>query len=199
VVVQPRDRSALVTFTEPAPGDAPITGYEYSVDDGASWTAFAAARSVGPLRITGLRNGTAYRVRVRARSANGDGSASAAVRVVPRTNRFTLSKPRRSSPYEVVVRMRVFGPGVASVVGTRPAGDRRRSRVPVCRRVLRPSQPGVVVLRCRVNAATRSALRDGAVPVRLRIAYRPVGGAARVVTRTIRLPAYTPAPRPVTG
>lgn len=199
VEVQPRDRSALVSFTAPAAGDAPITGYEYSVDDGASWTAFAAARSTGPLRITGLRNGTAYQVRVRARNVNGDGPASAAVRVVSRTRRVTLSKPRRSSPYSVVVRMRVRGPGVASIVGTRVAGDRRRARVRVCRRVLRPRKPGIVVLRCRVNAATRAALRDGAVSVRLRIAYRPVGGSARVVTRSVRLPAYTPTPGPVTG
>ncbi|MFI5934531.1 fibronectin type III domain-containing protein [Actinoplanes sp. NPDC051494] len=71
--------SATLTVTPGPDGGAAITSYEVSADDGATWTALAAGRVV-----TGLANGTAYRIRVRARNAAGAGAASAATTVTPR-------------------------------------------------------------------------------------------------------------------
>lgn len=67
-------RSANLTWTQPASGGAPITGYQITPSTGA-------AVEVGPDpagTITGLTNGTAYTFTIRARNAIGLGAASAA-------------------------------------------------------------------------------------------------------------------------
>jgi hypothetical protein len=57
------------------------TNYEYSTDDGATWTPRAPASTTSPLEIVGLAGGTTYQVRVRAVNPAGPGAASAAVPV----------------------------------------------------------------------------------------------------------------------
>ncbi len=52
----------------------PITGYQYSVDGGATWQN--SLGSTSPLTISGLTNGTDYTVELRAVSAAGPGAAS---------------------------------------------------------------------------------------------------------------------------
>ncbi|MCW2579624.1 MAG: hypothetical protein JWR82_1225 [Blastococcus sp.] len=54
-------------------GDAPTTGYEYTRDAGATWSALTTATEDGQLvgTISGLTNGTTYTVQVRAIAANG--------------------------------------------------------------------------------------------------------------------------------
>jgi outer membrane protein OmpA-like peptidoglycan-associated protein len=52
----------------------PITGYQYSVDGGATWQD--SLGSTSPLTISGLTNGTSYTVELRAMSAAGPGAAS---------------------------------------------------------------------------------------------------------------------------
>ena len=63
--------------------NAPISGYEYSVNDGGSWTATVSTTS--PLLITGLTNGNAYTIRLRAKSSVGTGAQSNAVSGTPYT------------------------------------------------------------------------------------------------------------------
>lgn len=64
-----------VAFTPgSADANAPITGYQYSLDGGTSWLNTNATAS--PILITGLTNGTTYSVKIRARSDVGNGAAS---------------------------------------------------------------------------------------------------------------------------
>ncbi|UJP40846.1 fibronectin type III domain-containing protein [Cellulomonas palmilytica] len=73
-------RSVTVTYDEPAvTGGLPVTGYDYSLDGGTTWTV----ADTSPLVVTGLVNGTAYDVSVRARNALGAGAASPTQTVTP--------------------------------------------------------------------------------------------------------------------
>jgi len=78
---------AFLTFTAPANNGcaATITNYQYSTDNGASWTAVSPASSATSILISGLSNCTAYNIRVRAVNSVGVGAASTAVSVTPRT------------------------------------------------------------------------------------------------------------------
>ena len=66
-----------VAFTAPSStGGSAITNYEYSTNNGSSYTAVSPASTASPIVITGLSNGTSYTVRIRAVSAVGSGTAS---------------------------------------------------------------------------------------------------------------------------
>ncbi|MDB4882252.1 MAG: fibronectin type protein, partial [Gemmatimonadetes bacterium] len=80
------DGQLTVTFTAPASdGGSVITNYEYSTDDGTTWTTRAPASTASPLVITGLTNGTTYQVKVRAVNGSGVGTASAPLAGTPAT------------------------------------------------------------------------------------------------------------------
>ena len=80
------DRQAVVAFTAAAlDGVKPLTNYEYSTNDGATWTALSPASTTSPITITGLTNGTTYPIRLRAINADGSGTSSDAISVTPRT------------------------------------------------------------------------------------------------------------------
>ena len=84
LVATPGNGQASVAFVAPAnTGGAPISNYEYSINNGTSWTARNPAATGSPLVITGLTNGTAYQVKLRAVNSAGPGAASAAVGVTP--------------------------------------------------------------------------------------------------------------------
>lgn len=70
-----------VSFTAPSSNGLPISTYEYSTNDGTSWTS--AATTSTSFDITGLTNGTAYSVRVRAVNAAGNGTATGALSRTP--------------------------------------------------------------------------------------------------------------------
>ncbi len=71
------DASATVAFTAPASdGGSAITGYDYSTNDGTTWTSTAATSS--PITITGLSHGTTYLVKLRAVNDNGFSCPTAA-------------------------------------------------------------------------------------------------------------------------
>ncbi|MFI0432799.1 MAG: S8 family serine peptidase, partial [Candidatus Nanopelagicales bacterium] len=72
--------SASIAFTSPSSdGGAPLSNYEYSIDDGASWVSRSPAATDSPVVIGGLTSGVTYRVRLRAVNAVGPGAASDAV------------------------------------------------------------------------------------------------------------------------
>ncbi len=85
VEVDSSDRTLTVSFDPPANGGSPITNYDYSVDDGATWQQRLPVSASSPIVIGGLTNGTAHRVRVRAVNAVGAGDASSVVTATPRT------------------------------------------------------------------------------------------------------------------
>jgi Fibronectin type III domain len=74
--------NAQATLTIAAPSqinDSSLSGYDYSINNGSTWSHFASVDS--PFTITGLTNGTTYQVKVRAVNSAGPGAASDAVTV----------------------------------------------------------------------------------------------------------------------
>jgi hypothetical protein len=68
--------SGQLTVAFTAPDSVGITNYEYSTNDGSTWTARDPADTTSPIVITGLAAGTTYQVRVRAVNASGSGTSS---------------------------------------------------------------------------------------------------------------------------
>jgi len=82
--ITPGNEQLTVAFTPPASsGGVNISNYQYSTDDGSTWTSAAPAITSSPLLITGLINDTTYDVKVRAVNAIGSGAASATVQGMP--------------------------------------------------------------------------------------------------------------------
>ena len=80
----PGDTQVTVAFTTPSSdGGNAISNYEYTIDGGTSWTAFAPTDTSSPVTITGLTNGTAYSIGLRAVNSIGSGTASANVAATP--------------------------------------------------------------------------------------------------------------------
>jgi hypothetical protein len=75
-----------IAFTPPS---GTVTGYEYSIDGGATWTATSPAIPTSPLVINGLTNGQVYAVQLRASNGNGTGDASAVTNGTPQPNTIT--------------------------------------------------------------------------------------------------------------
>lgn len=67
-----------VAFTGGAGGTDSTTNFQFSTDNGSTWTTRSPAATSSPILITGLTNGTSYNVRVRAVTSIGDVSASSA-------------------------------------------------------------------------------------------------------------------------
>ena len=66
-------------------GAKAISNYEYSTDNGTSWTSVSPATTSGPIVVTGLSNGTTYQVKIRAFNGSGFGEASASSTAKPYT------------------------------------------------------------------------------------------------------------------
>ncbi|MFN3865650.1 MAG: fibronectin type III domain-containing protein [Demequina sp.] len=80
---EPGNGRATLEFAAPAfDGGSPITGYEYSVDGGTTWTS-APAGPGEAFTVYGLTNGTQYTVVTRAVNADGPGAVSEPVLVTP--------------------------------------------------------------------------------------------------------------------
>lgn len=78
------DSTLTVAFSAPSDnGGAEISGYEISLDDGATWQPVDDGAT--EVTLTGLTNGTTYPVRVRAINEAGAGEPSAAAPATPRT------------------------------------------------------------------------------------------------------------------
>jgi titin len=75
--------SVSVSFTAPDDGGSPITRYEVSTDNGATWSTLVVTAS-GPTltgTVTGLTAGTGYAVRVRAVNELGTGANTDSLQV----------------------------------------------------------------------------------------------------------------------
>jgi hypothetical protein len=81
--IVPGDRTASLVFTPGSTGGSTITSYQYSTNNGSTWTT--ATTLTSPVAVTGLTDGTAYPVELRAVNAVGAGPASASQSVTPAT------------------------------------------------------------------------------------------------------------------
>jgi hypothetical protein len=71
-----------VNFNAPADlGGSAISDYEYSTNNGSSWTSSGSTTS--PITITGLTNGTTYQIKLRAKNTSGLGNPSSATSGTP--------------------------------------------------------------------------------------------------------------------
>jgi hypothetical protein len=74
--------ATVISFTPPSSdGGADISDYEYTINDGGSWTAIASTTS--PMIVGGLTACTEYSIKIRAVNAAGGGTASSASTVTP--------------------------------------------------------------------------------------------------------------------
>ena len=73
-----------INFTPGFNGGSPITGYEYTLNNGSTWSAFTPNIFSSPAVITGLTGGTNYnQIKIRAVNANGKGSESSTLSGTP--------------------------------------------------------------------------------------------------------------------
>ena len=77
------DRAISVLFTAGNSGGSALTNHEYSIDNGATWTAWPVGSTTSPLNIAGLTNGVEYQVKIRAINAIGTGPESNMLAVTP--------------------------------------------------------------------------------------------------------------------
>lgn len=82
VVAKPGHQSATVSFAPGSDNGQPVSNFQYSLD-GGTWKSLSPADITSPVTVTGLTNGTTYRIRLRGVNAFGGGQPSAAVAVTP--------------------------------------------------------------------------------------------------------------------
>lgn len=97
----------------PSDGGSPITGYQYSTDNGATWTAFSGGAALGTRDITGL---AATTLQNRVRAVNAVGPA-------PDPGSDTKTEtPGASGGGAAAYLSSTYNPGTDSITITRPAG-----------------------------------------------------------------------------
>lgn len=96
-----------VDFTKPYDGGSAITDYQYSTDNGSTWSSFGS--TLQSQTIIGLVDQTLYNIRVRAVNAVGSGTASLTAQAAPGVFR---------APYDVTQAMRYSQAGTGSPVGS---------------------------------------------------------------------------------
>lgn len=87
--ITPANQQLIVDFYQALDGVLPILGYEYSVDNGATFQTSNTSSS--PVRISGLTNGTSYTVRIRAINAVGASANSNSIAGTPALTRQTFT------------------------------------------------------------------------------------------------------------
>jgi gliding motility-associated-like protein len=98
----PSNGQVVLSFTAAYDGGATLSNYEYSLDNGTTWTALNPVDVSSPITITGLSNGVTYPLRIRAVNSAGSGAASAAINVVtviPLSNQSITIDPIANQTY----------------------------------------------------------------------------------------------------
>jgi len=79
------NQAAYILFTQSE--SETVTNYEYSTDDGVTFSLFSPPQTYSPVMITGLVNGTTYTVKLKAvNSGGGSSTESTSVSVTPTVN-----------------------------------------------------------------------------------------------------------------
>ena len=79
------NQAAYILFTQSESGT--VTNYEYSIDDGVTFSLFSTPQTYSPVMITGLINGTTYTVKLKAvNSSGGSSTESTSTSVTPTVN-----------------------------------------------------------------------------------------------------------------
>lgn len=104
LIASPRASAAEISFTNPiSDGGAPISNYQFSLNNGVSWSPLSPADTSSPVTIPGLTDSVASSILLRAINSYGSGASSLAVSVVPgliaRISNLTFS----NSPMKGVV------------------------------------------------------------------------------------------------
>ncbi len=98
----PGNGQVILAFTPGYDGGLTLTNYEYSLDNGSSWTALNPVDTSSPVTIPGLTNGVTYPVKIRAVNAVGQGAASAVISVnsvISLTNQSITVDPIANQTY----------------------------------------------------------------------------------------------------
>jgi hypothetical protein len=197
---QRADRSIVLSFVAPDDNGEAITGYEVSLDGGATWdeldvrpgvsTSMEAGgrvlrAAVAPTyaTLTGLTNGTTYELSVRALNAIGAGPAATSDPVVP------AGRPGAPVITEVT-------PGVGSVTVTFLPGDANGN--PVTSYTL-TATPGGLSVTCTASPCTLSELTAGTAYTFSLTASNDVGASTEAVTATPIQPTQAPEQTGPTG
>jgi hypothetical protein len=101
VALTAHDGSAALSFRAPVdPGTSPITGYQASLDGGASWQTITVSGAGETLTSTldDLTDGVTYTVRVRAVNSSGPGAVSQPASATPTTPPTTSTTTTTPSP-----------------------------------------------------------------------------------------------------
>ena len=120
------NKGGMIQFTAPASnGGSPITNYEYSTDNGATWITPSTAITSSPLIISsGLINYTTYQVKIRAVNVNGSGTASAAVSLLPSTSNIGVNWTARTSAANNTWTSVTYGNGLFVAIASDGTGNR---------------------------------------------------------------------------
>ena len=114
-----------ITFTAPTTVGAGITNYQYSTDDGVSWTTPSPAVTGSPLTISGLTNCTSYQVKLRAVNSSGTGTVSAAASLTPgNSTEPGITWSTRTTPADNEWRSVAYGNGLFVAVAVTGTGNR---------------------------------------------------------------------------
>lgn len=82
--VQAKQEALAIHFSPPiCDGGHAISNYDYSIDDGLTWTTPSTAITTSPLIIQNLVNGEQYAVKIRATNSQGSGNASQTIQKTP--------------------------------------------------------------------------------------------------------------------
>ncbi len=73
----------IVSFSAGQNGGSAITNYQYSINNGSSYTSVSPAQTTSPITITGLVNGTTYSIKLRAVNSIGAGAESDTITGTP--------------------------------------------------------------------------------------------------------------------
>jgi Fibronectin type III domain len=83
LVAIPRNGKVTIRFTQSSDGGSPITNYEYSDDDGETYTPFNPQDTSSPVTINNLMNGTTYAIRLKAVNSIGSSPGSDSIIATP--------------------------------------------------------------------------------------------------------------------
>jgi hypothetical protein len=116
------DGAISATFIAGNNGGSALLNYEYSLDDGTTWTGWPNGSVTSPLNISDLTNGVQYEVKVRAVNAVGVGAESNMLAVTPLAPVIVVAAPVASAESTTTVVSSSTTVFVVTTVKRNPSG-----------------------------------------------------------------------------